>query len=46
MCCVSVEMNAFVNSVYTLKYIPFAQMMNKITSCYTVAINFLNLIYW
>ena len=31
VCCVPVDLNALVNTVHTLKYIPFAQTMNKIT---------------
>ena len=45
VCYVSVDLNAFVNLVHTLKYIPFPETINKITLCYTVAIICLNLIY-
>ena len=45
VCCVSVVLNVFVNSVHTLKHIPFTQTVNKITPCYTFANNCLNLIY-
>ena len=45
MCCVSVVLNAFVNSAHILKHILFVQTMNQITLCYILAINSLTLIY-